>query len=140
MCASTSCSVAARADSGARIRWKPVDFAQLKLDGKAPLAWGVYQSDKKKQSNLILVLLGKRYLALDTSAKLVYLVLPAEIHSAGKNLDSDSVTKSSRLIPSSDWSMRDIGPAESIRLTLGDYGQALDVQLPHPINFRPGIY
>lgn len=135
----TSCA-AARASDEAQVHWKLIEEAQLKLDGKPPLSWSVYQPDKKKLSNLILVLLGKRYLALDTNAKLVYLVFPTELHASGKDFDSDRVNKPPRLIPSTDWVIRDIGPAESIRLTLEDYGRTLEVELPHPEDWRVGRY
>ncbi|HWG59170.1 MAG TPA: hypothetical protein VN661_09000 [Candidatus Acidoferrales bacterium] len=113
-----------------------MDEALLKLDGKPPLAWAVYQPDKKKQSNLVLILLGKRYLVLDIKAKLVYLVFPNELHASGKDFESDALTNPARLIPSSDWTTRNIGPAESVRLTLEDYGRSLDVQLPNPLRWQ----
>lgn len=119
-----------------QLHWKPVDEAQLKLDGKPPRTWNVYQPDKKKESNLVLVLLGKRYLVLDMKAKLVYLVFPNELHASGKDFDSEELTKPARIVPSTDWVLRDIGPEESIRLTLEDYGRALEVELPHLIQWR----
>ncbi len=126
----------ARGDDSGRIRWKLLDMAQLKLDGKPPLKWSVYQPDKKKQSNLVLVLLGRRYLALDTKAKTVYAVIPSDLHADGKNVETNDVIQPSRKIPSSEWAMRDVGPAESIKLTLGDYGRVLEVQLPHMPDMR----
>jgi hypothetical protein len=136
-----ACSLAfgplARANDSGRIHWKPVDGAELKLDGKPPLTWNVYQPDKKKQSNLILVLLGHRYLALDMKAKLVYAVAPSDLHAVGRDFETDDLLQPARRIPSTKWTARDIGPAESIQLTLGDYGRVLDVQLPHMPDLRP---
>jgi len=43
------------------------------------------------------------------------------------------------VIPSSDWTQRDVGPAELYRLTLGDYGRVLEVSLPHMPDLR-GFY
>jgi hypothetical protein len=137
------CSIAAfgaMANDTADFHWKPVDGAQVKLDDKIPLTWNAFQLDKKKQSNLVLVLLGRRYLMLDTKAKLVYLVFPTDIHAQGDAFDSGDLTMSSRVIPSTAWTDRDIGPAEEYRLTLGDYGRTLSVQLPHPLDIRLGIY
>jgi hypothetical protein len=130
----------ARGDDSGRIHWKQLPGAQLKLDGRPPLAWNVYQPDKKKQSNLVLVLLGHRYLALDTKAKLVCVVLPSDLQAAGKDFESDDVMQASRKIPSTEWSIRDVGPAQSIKLTLGDYGRVLEVQLPHMPDLRRGVY
>jgi hypothetical protein len=122
-------------DNG-RIHWKQITQGQLKLDDKPPLTWNVYQPDKKKDSNLVLVLLGRRYLMLDTKAKLVYEVSPSQLQTQGKDIESDNLALPARLIPSSDWTLRDVGPAESIRLTLGDYGRVLDVHLPHLPDMR----
>jgi len=121
------------------IRWKPVELARVQLDGKTPLTWNIYQPDKKKQSNLVLVLLGHRYLALDFKAKQVYLVMPTDLHADGKNFESDDLMQPSRLIPTTDWVVRDVGPAEQIRMTLGDYKRVMEVQLPHMPDLR-GLY
>jgi hypothetical protein len=120
--------------------WKSLDGGQVKLDDKIPLTWNIFQLEKKKQPNLILVLLGRRYLLLDSKTKLAYLVFPTDLHPQGPDLDSADLAQSSRVIPSVDWTVRDVGPAEEIRLTLEDYGRTLSVQLPHPPDIRLGIY
>ena len=117
-----------------RTHWVPVDDAQLKLDSKPPLSWSVFQPDKKtrkKGSDVLLVLLGHRYLMLDKKAKLAYLVMPEQLQTQGKDFESDDLAAENREIPTSNWIIRDVGSAELIRLTLGDYGRSLDVQLPH---------
>src|SRR5208282_6270218 len=45
-----------------RVIWKSETMAQLKLQGRVPKTWNVYTGDKKK--NLVLTLVGRRYLAL----------------------------------------------------------------------------
>lgn len=133
---------AASADAG-RVHWKPVADAQLKLDDKTPLTWNIYQPDKKvkkekkRDSNLVLVLLGHRYLMLDTKSRLVYTVPLSELHAQGAGFESADLAQQIQLIPSTDWSMRDVGPAELIQLTLGDYGRVLQISLPHPPDLRP---
>lgn len=135
-----TCSLAgvsfARGDSE-RIHWKSVEGATIKLDGKTPLTWSVYQPDKKKEANLVLVLLGHRYLVLDMKARLAYGVVPTDLHAVGKDFETDDLLQSSKKIVSRNWTTRDIGPAESIQLTLGDYGGVLDIQLPHLPDLRP---
>lgn len=126
-----------------RVHWKSLDMAQLRLDDKAPLKWNVYQpdkkdkKDKKKDSDLVLVLLGHRYLMLDTKARLVYLVPLSELQAQGTEFESGDLAQSARVIPSTDWTQRDVGPAELFRLTLGDYGSVLEVSLPHMPDLRP---
>jgi hypothetical protein len=129
-------------DESLRIRWKPVEQAQVKIDDKTPLAWNIYQPDKKdrkekKDSDLVLVLLGHRYLMLDIKARLVYVVQLSDVKPQGTDFESGDLAQPSKELPSSDWTVRDVGPAELIRLTLGDYGRVLQVQLPHPPDLRP---
>jgi hypothetical protein len=134
------CVVAFAASAGAsdndRYLWKPVGRAQLKLEDKTPLAWNVYQTDKKKQANLVLLQLGRRFLALDVKTKVAYYVLPSDLQAKGPNFESGDLFVQSRVMPTTGWSVRDVGPAEMIKLTLGDYGRALDVELPHMPDLR----
>jgi hypothetical protein len=128
--------VLARGNEIAEIHWKQLPDAQLKLDGKPPLTWNVYQPEKKKDLYLVLVLLGHRYLALDIKRRVVYEVPLKDLRADGKNFDTGDVMQASHEIPSADWTERDVGPAESIRLTLGDYGRVLEVELPHLPDLR----
>jgi hypothetical protein len=75
-------------------------------------------------------------LALDIKSKVVYEVPLGDLHADGKNFSSGDVMHASHEIPSTDWSERDVGPAEAIKLTLGDYGRVLEVQLPHMPDLR----
>ena len=121
---------------GERVHWKPVNLAQIKLDEKTPLAFNVYRPDKKKDSHFVLILLGRRYIELDVKAKLAYSVPFADVRKTGSDLESDNFAVPSRVLATSDWSVRDVGPAELIKLTLGDYGRSLAVELPHPPDLR----
>ncbi len=132
--------IGARASDAGDFHWKSVDGAEVKLDNKVPLTWNVYQTDKKKSSNFVLVLLGRRYILLDIKARLAYIVFPDEIHAQGDDFDSADLALSTHVIPSNDWTERDIGPAEEYRVTLEDYGRTLSVQLPHPLDIRLGVY
>jgi hypothetical protein len=120
--------------------WKPVTEGQVKIDDKIPLTWGIYQPDKKKDSNLVLALLGHRWLMIDIKAKLVYQVLPADLHAQGEDYGSDDLAKASALIPTDEWTDHDVGPAEDIHVTMGDYGRVLEIELPHLMDLRRGIY
>lgn len=116
---------------------------QVKIDENTPLAWNVYQptvknkKEKKKLANLVLVLLGHRYLLLDLKSRIVYEVPPGNLRASGSDWESGDLVATSRVIPSSDWTSRDVGPAELYRLTLGDYGRVLQVSLPHPFLIEP---
>ena len=121
---------------GERVHWKPVNLAQIKLDEKTPLAFNVYRPEKKKDSHFVLILLGRRYIELDIKAKLAYNVPFADVRKTASDLESDNFAVSNRVLATSDWSVRDVGPAELIKLTLGDYGRILTVELPHPPDLR----
>jgi hypothetical protein len=131
-------SVSAHAGGGdARIHWKLLEDAQLKLDGKPPLNWSVYQPEKSQKKNyLVLVLLGHRYLALDTKAKLAYQVLPTDLEAKGQDFESGDLFTKERLLPSDSWTVRDVGPAELVKVTLKDYGRELEILLRHPPDMR----
>jgi hypothetical protein len=119
-----------------RMRWKSVAVAQVKLDDKTPLTFNVYQPEKKKDGRFVLVLLGRRYIELDVKAKLAYSVPLADVHKNGSDLESENFAVPTRLLPTADWTVRDVGPSEQIKLTLGDYGRLLQVDLPHPPDMR----
>ena len=117
--------------------WKPVDGVQLKLADRPLKIWNVYQAEKKK--NLILVLLSRRYLMMDLKARTVYEVDPTTLTHSGDDLHSDDPAVSGKLIPTSEWYSRDVGPAQLIRVRLGDYGALLEVALPHMEDLRRGF-
>ena len=124
-------AVAAGSGEPNRIHWKQVTAGQVKLDGKAPLTWNIYQPDKKKLNYLVLILLGHRYLALDVRAQTVYVVTPKDLQAQRSDFESDSLAKADRIVPSTDWTDKDLGPEEKIQLTLCDYGRLLEVDIPH---------
>lgn len=142
-CAAITTSLSATGTGDAnRIHWVPVQAGQVKIDGKIPLKSGAYLPAKREQKHdfgIVLILLGHRYIALDTKARAAYYVLPTELEAKGDDFESDDFAKPDRVIPSSDWSLRDVGPAELIQFTLQDYGAALEVELPHPPDLRRGV-
>lgn len=132
----------ARAGVPSHIDWTSVTQAQVKIDLTTPLTWAVYQPGKgdkldKKLSNLVLVLVGHRYLLLDLKAKQVYEVPFKQVRVQGDACATDELTESSTLIPTSDWTWRNVGPAELYHLTLGDYGLGLQLTLPHVYLISP---
>jgi hypothetical protein len=132
-----SLAFSAAAKDDGRIHWKPIDRGQVRLDDKQPLKTALYQPDKsQKKPNLVLILLGHRWLALDIKAKTVYQVLPSDLQAQGADLESGDLFTNDRLIPSKNWTARDVGPAELIKLTLNDYGRELQLSLPHPRDLR----
>jgi hypothetical protein len=132
-CANT----ASAGGDGDRIHWKQLTNSQVKLDGKVPLTWNLYQPDKShKKSNVVLVLLGHRYLAVDFKLKVVYQVPPTDLQPQGNDFESGDLFKHDRVVPSDTWTVRDVGPAEMIRFTLKDYGREVELLLRHTPDLR----
>jgi hypothetical protein len=132
--------IASRAHAADKYRWKAVTEAQVKIGDKVPLTWNIFQPDKKKDANLVLILLGHRWLMLDTKAKLVYQIPLNALHAQGEDYETEDLAKSEFLVPSTDWTGKDVGPVEDIHVTLGDYGRTLELELPHLMDLRRGIY
>jgi hypothetical protein len=116
--------------------WKSIPVAQCKLDDKIPLAWNIYQTTDKKQAQYVLVLLGRRYIALDLKARQAYVVFLSDLTKQGSDFESGDLFQASRILPTENWTLRDVGPAELIRLTLKDYNRQLQIELPHPPDLR----
>ncbi len=121
------------------IIWKPVDNAILEVSGrKPPKTWSILEDDKQKSR--VLVQLDNRYLMLDAKTKQVFEMSPSQVQPHGKNFQSADPSNSERALPSTDWDMRDLGPAERIEVLLTDDNTKLDVQLPHPLDLRVPLH
>src|SRR6202451_1088100 len=81
----------AKSGDPGRFLWKSVPAAQIKIDDKTPLAWNIFQTGQKKEANLVLVLLGRRYIALDLKARVAYTVRPADGEAEGGELGEGSL-------------------------------------------------
>jgi hypothetical protein len=129
----------ANAGGSGRYLWKVVPRAQVKINDKTPLAWNIFQTGQKKETNLVLVLLGRRYIALDIKARVAYSVLLSDLQPKGGDFESGDLFAQSKILPTDGWSVRDVGPAELIRLRLRDYGTNVQIELPHAPDLR-GLY
>lgn len=163
----------AQPQDDARVLWKPVQMALLRVDDRAPKNWHIYGAEKRKHS--LLVQIGGRFLLLAVQAKRVYEIAPRTLTRKGDTLEwndaahsagtarplaasgsdgseagprqaasanpSTGATESAlsgaardvpdkALLPSSTWSMRDVGPMLRIRFRLTDEGRDFDIQVP----------
>lgn len=168
-----SAPTSAQPQDDARVLWKPVPMALLRVDDRAPKNWHIYGAEKRK--HWLLVQLGGRFLLLDVQAKRVYEIAPRTLTRKGDTLewndagdsagatrpaadagsdgsgagprqaaDAKSATAATApalsgrgrdlpdrtLLPSSGWSMRDVGPMLRIRLRLTAEGRDFDIQIP----------
>jgi hypothetical protein len=121
------------------IIWKPIDRAILEVTGrKPPKTWSVLQDEKNKAR--VLVQLDDRYLVLDAKTKQVFEISSSQLQPHGKNFQSIDPSLTERAVPSADWDMRDLGPAERIEVRLVTDNTMLDVQLPHPLDLRVPLH
>lgn len=121
--------------AASKINWKPIGDASLKITGrKPPKIWNVYQDEKKKER--VLVQMDSRYLILDAKTKEVFEITAAQFRMYGKNYQSPNPGANEHALPSTDWDIRDIGPAERIQVRLTNENLFLDVELPHPLDLR----
>lgn len=135
ICLSTHATGAAGKD----IIWKPIERAILEVSGrKPPKTWSVLQDEKNKSR--VLVQLDDRYLVLDAKTKQVFEISASQVQARGKNFQSIDPSTKEKPVPSTDWDMRDLGPAERIEVRLLTDNTELDVQLPHPLDLRTPLH
>jgi hypothetical protein len=128
------------ASGPANIHWKPFPGALLKLGGYQVKFWDLYQGDKK--GKLFLLKLGHRVLILDLQQQQIYEAPAADFPAVSRDeeFQGRGPSATDRRVPTIDWTLRDVGPAELVRVTLNDYGQTLELQIPHPPDYRGGRY
>ena len=121
--------------TGKPIIWRSNDRAILKVTGmKPPKSWSILEDVKQKSR--VLVQMDNHYVLLDAKTKQAFEMSSSQIRAHGKNYESNNPADSEKPLPSTDWDMRDIGPAERIQVRLTTNDVLLDVELPHPLNLR----
>lgn len=121
------------------IIWKPDDRAILEVSGrKPPKNWSIFEDLKNKAR--VLVQLDGLYLVVDAKTKQVFEIAASQLQPHGKNFQSIDPSQTERAVPSTDWDMRDLGPAERIEVRLTDDNTQLDIQIPHPLDLRVPLH
>src|SRR5271155_338101 len=93
----------ANAGGSGRFLWKSVPRAQVKINDKTPLAWNLFQTGQKKETNLVLLLLGRRYIALDIKARVAYSVVLSDLQPKSGDFESGDLFVQSRVLPTDGW-------------------------------------
>lgn len=121
------------------IIWKPDDRAILEVSGrKPPKNWSIFEDLKNKAR--VLVQLDGLYLVVDAKTKQVFEIAASQLQPHGKNFQSIDPSQTERAVPSTDWDMRDLGPAERIEVRLTNDNTLLNVQIPHPLDLRVPLH
>jgi hypothetical protein len=134
-----------------KVLLKSVKLAVLKVDGRPAKIWNVFVSPD--QQHRVLLQLGSRFLMLNTNDREVLEVPGDSLRLNGRDIVWDrsrpaaagekkpegeaaakpaatGPVKEETLLASTDWSIREVGPARVIRLRLTAEGRQIEVQLP----------
>ncbi len=130
-------TAALAASAADKIVWKPILEAMLKIDEKPVRLWNVYREDKDKKLRRLLLELGSRYLRFDTENREVAEYDPAVFERHGKELKLSRAAKPQRVLPTSEWVLRDAGTVWIIHARLTTEGRVVEIQLPKLPDLRP---
>ena len=121
-----------------KILWKSIPNAILQVDSRAPKLWNVFQAGKK--TDPLLVQLGSRFLVVYVRNNEVYEIKPEQLEAKGDDFLWRESDKPAKPMPTSDWSIKDVGSASRIILKLAAEGRVLTVEIPQMPDLRRGIY
>ena len=127
-----------RAADKEKIVWKSIPDAILQVDSRAPKIWNVFQAGKKFDP--LLLQLGSRYLVIYVRNMEVYEIKPEQLDHKGDDLLWREADKPAKPMPTSDWSVKDVGSASRILLKLAGEGRMINVEIPKMPDLRRGIY
>jgi hypothetical protein len=127
-----------RAADKERIVWKSIPNAILQVDSRAPKLWNVFQAGKKFDP--LLLQLGSRYLVIYVRNMEVYEIKPEQLERKGEDLLWRETDKPAKPLPTSDWSIKDVGSASRILIKLAGEGRMINIEIPQMPDLRRGIY
>ncbi len=122
--------IAVPAPAADKTTWKPLDAALLKIDDKPVKLWSLYREEKDKHAKRLLLQLGSRFLLIDTESRQVEEFRPESFERHGKDLRSNRARPPAKLLPTSDWILREAGMVRIIHARLDDEGRVVEIQLP----------
>jgi hypothetical protein len=121
--------VAARA--GDTATWKQTDGI-LRINDEPPKVWGVYREGKK--TNALILQVDDRLLLIDVKAQTVRELDPKAVTRKEDSIITPAKNPPGKVIASSGWLLRDVGPALRIHFELESESHIVDLELPQWIN------
>ncbi len=110
--------------------WKPIEEALLRVNDAPPKDWAAYHAGKKNDP--LLLQIGNRFLLIESHNRRVFELDASKIgHKTGELLWSLS-DRPAMPLPTSDWTVDDIGAAFVVKVKLDAENALVDLQLPHP--------
>ena len=131
-----------------KIAWKPVQAVLLRVNERAPGKWNVFEAEKRPEKYL--VQFDKRAVLLDLKQRAAFDLDPESLVKIGAGVEwedtlSEAVAqpvpaapgkgKPRRLVVE-EWTKRDVGRADRIKVKLRGAGTVIDVLVPHPLSRR----
>lgn len=125
------CVAAQAAIAGDTTVWKQTDGI-LRINDEPPKDWSVYREGKK--TNALILKVDERLLLIDVKAQQV-----RELDAKSVTAKEDSITTQAKnppgkVIASSGWLLRDVGPALRIHFELASESHTVDLELPQWLN------
>ena len=133
---------------GEKIVWKPVQDVVLRIGDRAAGNWNVYEAEKRP--GLLLVQFDKRLVLLDLKGREALELDPESLVKSGTGVvweDNRAEAQAQpepappgkgkpRRLEVEEWSVRDVGRADRLRVKLAGHGTVIDVQIVHPLSRR----
>ena len=131
-----------------KIAWKPVKEVLLRVNERAPRKWNVYESEK--MPGMYLVQFEKRVVLLDVKQREAFELDPESLVRSGAGVVWEDVRAEAQTNPEpmppgqgkprrlvvEEWTVRDVGRADRIKVKLAGHGTVIDVQIVHPLSRR----
>lgn len=119
-----------------KLTWKRVPEAMLKVDNRPVKTWAIYHAEKEKKDHRLLLLLGTRFLMIDTKLRLITEYDPSTFSKKGEAYEMEREAKGVMSLSTEDWILRDVGTSYLIHAKLKEESRALEIQLPKMPDFR----
>ena len=134
--------------AGERIVWKPMQAVVLRVNERAPGKWNVYEGEKRPRTYL--VQFDKRVVLLDVDRREAFDLDPASLVKSDAGVEWEDARAEAvaqpepappgkgkpRRLVIEEWTVRDVGRADRIKVKLGGAGTVIDLQIPHPLSRR----
>jgi hypothetical protein len=124
-------------DSQAKLEWKEVPFAIVKLNDQPPISWNMYHSQNKKEHGTILLRLWKRFLLIRMKDEEAYDLDPKKVQVIGDTAIWSRADIPSTPVDLQEYKERNIGLNERITFRFGKNGHTLELQIPLAPNGDP---
>jgi hypothetical protein len=112
--------------------WKRTDSAILRVNDQPPKEWNVYREGKK--TNALILQVGDRLLLIDIHGQQVRELDSASVKRTEDSIMTQAKNPPAKALATSNWILRDVGPALRIHFELTAETYKVDLEIPQWIN------